>query len=163
MWLTVLASQPSVSIDTDTTQRICSPSLPALPTVFITSRMRSSSVSLDTSAPGLRLRYSFLNAASSVAAAALNSGLNVSPDSRAAESISTVRGRSSHSPSTTLDNNGNLPGRAVDVPLSWGTSRPAIHSNTSLDTVVLGHTTIITGGGSPAEASVASHVWKRLA
>ena len=30
MWVTVLASQPSVSIDTETTQRICSPSLPLL-------------------------------------------------------------------------------------------------------------------------------------
>ena len=38
MWVTVLASQPSVSIDTDTTQRICSPSWPVLPTVFMTSR-----------------------------------------------------------------------------------------------------------------------------
>ena len=44
MWVTVLVSQPSVSIDTETTQRICSPSRPARPTVFITSR--SSSLSL---------------------------------------------------------------------------------------------------------------------
>ena len=28
MWVTVLVSQPSVSIDTETTQRICSPSRP---------------------------------------------------------------------------------------------------------------------------------------
>ena len=54
MWVTVLASQPSVSIETETTQRTCSPSLPGLPTVFITSRSRSSSVSLSTSAPGKR-------------------------------------------------------------------------------------------------------------
>ncbi len=56
MWVTVLASQPSVSIATDTTQRMCSPSLPFLPIVFIASRSRSASVSLSTSAPGLRSR-----------------------------------------------------------------------------------------------------------
>ena len=38
MWVTVLVSQPSVSIDTETTQRICSPRRPGRPTVFITSR-----------------------------------------------------------------------------------------------------------------------------
>ncbi len=37
---------PSVSIETETTQRICSPSRPGLPTVFITSRRRSWSVIL---------------------------------------------------------------------------------------------------------------------
>ena len=36
--MTVLASHPSVSIDTDTTQRTCSPSRPLRPTVFMTSR-----------------------------------------------------------------------------------------------------------------------------
>ena len=30
MWVTVLASQPSVSIETDTTQRTCSPRRPLL-------------------------------------------------------------------------------------------------------------------------------------
>ena len=34
-WVTVLASQPSVSMETETTQRMGSPSLPSLPTVFI--------------------------------------------------------------------------------------------------------------------------------
>ena len=38
MWVTVLVSQPSVSMETETTQRICSPSRPGRPTVFITSR-----------------------------------------------------------------------------------------------------------------------------
>ena len=45
-WVTVLASHPSVSIDTLTTHLTCSPSLPGLPTVFMTSRSRSSSVRL---------------------------------------------------------------------------------------------------------------------
>ena len=43
-WVTVLASQPSVSIETVTTHLICSPRRPGLPTVFMTSRSRSSSV-----------------------------------------------------------------------------------------------------------------------
>ena len=52
MWVTVLASQPSVSIETETTQRICSPSWPGLPTVFMTSRSRSWSVIFS---PALRV------------------------------------------------------------------------------------------------------------
>ena len=43
-WVTVLASQPSVSIETETTQRMDSPSRPGLPTVFMTSRSSSWSV-----------------------------------------------------------------------------------------------------------------------
>ena len=53
MWVTVLASQPSVSIETLTTQRTCSPSGPRLPTVFITSRSSSLSSIFSTSAPGV--------------------------------------------------------------------------------------------------------------
>ena len=45
-WVTVLVSQPSVSMDTDTTQRMDSPSFPTLPTVFMTSRSSSASVIL---------------------------------------------------------------------------------------------------------------------
>ena len=44
--MTVLASQPSVSIETETTQRMEPPSWPGLPTVFMTSRSRSWSVML---------------------------------------------------------------------------------------------------------------------
>ena len=43
-WVTVLASQPSVSIETETTQRMEPPSCPGLPTVFMTSRSNSWSV-----------------------------------------------------------------------------------------------------------------------
>ena len=43
-WVTVLASQPSVSMETETTQRIEPPSWPGLPTVFMTSRSSSWSV-----------------------------------------------------------------------------------------------------------------------
>src|SRR5680860_1862970 len=46
-WVTVLASQPSVSMETDTTQRMDSPNWSCLPTVFMTSRSRvASSISL---------------------------------------------------------------------------------------------------------------------
>ena len=76
MWVTVLASQPSVSIETLTTQRTCSPSLPCLPTVFITSRSSSSSVIFSTSAPGLRWRYSCLNASISCGGGLLEVGLH---------------------------------------------------------------------------------------
>ena len=61
MWVTVLASQPSVSIATDTTQRMCSPSRPRLPTVFMTSRRMSSSVMSSALRPGKRATYSRLN------------------------------------------------------------------------------------------------------
>ena len=100
--MTVLASQPSVSIETLTTQRTCSPSLPLLPTVFITSRSSSSSVIFSTSAPGLRRRYSGLKAAISAAATCLKSAFIPSPDSSCAESMRIVRGRASGLPSTTL-------------------------------------------------------------
>ena len=40
----MLASHPSVSIETETTQRIEPPSCPCLPTVFMTSRSNSWSV-----------------------------------------------------------------------------------------------------------------------
>ena len=46
-WVTVLASQPSVSIETETTQRMDSPRRPSLPTVFMVSLSRSSSESFS--------------------------------------------------------------------------------------------------------------------
>ena len=39
--VTVFASQPSVSMETETTQRMEPPSWPYLPTVFMTSRSSS--------------------------------------------------------------------------------------------------------------------------
>ena len=41
MCVTVFASQPSVSMETETTQRMAPPSCPGLPTVFMTSRSSS--------------------------------------------------------------------------------------------------------------------------
>src|SRR3990172_5681067 len=116
--VTVLASQPSVSIDTDTTHFTCSPSLPGLPTVFITSRSRSSSVSASASRPGKRARYSALNSSTSRAAILLKSGLIASPDSSCSLSIKIVFGRAIQRPSSTLLNSGSLPGTSTVFPLS---------------------------------------------
>ena len=54
MWVTVFASHPSLSIETDTTQRIESPSVFGLPTVFSTSRRRSDSSIFPASFPSPR-------------------------------------------------------------------------------------------------------------
>ena len=51
MWVTVLVSQPSVSMETETTQRICSPRRPGRPTVFITSRSSALSLASPCAAP----------------------------------------------------------------------------------------------------------------
>ena len=110
MWVTVLASQPSVSMQTDTTQRICSPSLPGLPIVFITSRSRSSSVRSSVDRPGKRSRYSALNSSISAAAIFLNSGLIASPDSSCFESTRMVLGRSVHWSCSTLLNRWQVAG-----------------------------------------------------
>ncbi len=97
-WVTVLASQPSVSMETLTTHLTCSPSLPALPTVFITSRSRSSSVRSSASRPGKRSRYSALNSSISRAAIFLKSSLIASPDSSCWLSTRMVFGRCSQPP-----------------------------------------------------------------
>ena len=100
--MTVLASQPSVSIETETTQRTCSPRRSFLPMVFMTSRRRSSSVMSSTERPGKRRMYSRLNSSISAAAIFLNAGSIASPDSIWAESIRRVFGRSIQAPSSTL-------------------------------------------------------------
>ncbi len=157
MWVTVLASQPSVSIETVTTQRTCSPSLPFLPTVFITSRSRSSSVILSTSAPGLRWRYSALNASISAAAAFLKSSFSASPDSSWAESTRIVRGRASGLPSTTLLKQRELAGLVSDdLVVLDDLPRRRSSRRRACDTTVFGQTTMNTGGVSPCAASSVS-------
>src|SRR5450759_5197183 len=86
MWVTVVASQPSVSIETETTQRTCSPSRPGLPIVFMTSRRRSSSVISSADRPGERIAQSRLNSSISAAAIFLKAGSSASPDSAQLES-----------------------------------------------------------------------------
>ena len=110
MCVTVLASQPSVSIETETTHFTCSPSLPGLPTVFITSRRRSSSVSCSASRPGKRARYSSLNSSISRAAIFLKSSLIASPDSSCSLSIRMELGRARHCAVLFIAEDGQLAG-----------------------------------------------------
>src|SRR6266851_2689937 len=92
MWVTVLASQPSVSMDTLTTHRTGSPSLSFLPTVFITSRRISALSTSSADRPGNRRRYSAVNSSISAAATRLNSGDSASPDSSCRESTRILGG-----------------------------------------------------------------------
>jgi len=93
MWVTVLVSHPSVSIETETTQRTCSPSRPGLPTVFMTSRSRSSSVIFSAALWPERWANAVLNASISGRAKLRNSVDTASPESSSVESISKVNGR----------------------------------------------------------------------
>lgn len=93
-------------------------------------------------APGLRKRYSDLNAAISAAAACLESAFIPSPDSSCAGSIRMVRGRAMGAPSTTLLGSSRLPGFCAISSPSTSTSSPAIQSYTSLLTTVFGNTTM---------------------
>jgi hypothetical protein len=87
-------SHPSVSIDTETTQRICSPSRPTRPTVFITSRSKALSLVSPCAPAALsRAASSRLNCSISGPAASRNPLSSASPDSIWRESISSVRGR----------------------------------------------------------------------
>ena len=147
--MTVLASQPSVSMETLTTQRTGSPSLPGLPTVFMTSRRRSVSETSSRARPGNRIAYSLLKASISAPATFLNSADMPSPDSSWAESTRIVRGRCRIPPSSsTLVNSGSSPA-TVRPSRSW----PATQSNTHFDTAVLLHTTMKTGGVPSSSAS----------
>ena len=161
--MTVLASQPSVSIDTEITQRTCSPSLPGLPTVLSTSRSRSSSVSSSTARPGKRRCTSALSSSISREAMRLKSALIASPDSSCSLSMRIVAGRAVQRPSgVTLENSSSLPGTATLVPSSSSLSQPDTWSKTSLETLVLLHTTMNTGGVRPCTwASVSACHWAK--
>ena len=93
-WVTVLASQPSVSIETETTQRIGSPSWSGLPTVFMTSRSRSWSVSFAACC-GSPVRSTISRRKRSISSAAIarKFSSSASPDSSCSLSISSVFGR----------------------------------------------------------------------
>ena len=110
MWVTVLASHPSVNIETETTQRIFSPSFPGFPTVFKTSRSNSSWVIFSESLPGYLSRYSALNSSISCAAIFLNSALIASPDSSCSLSTRIVLDLAVQFSFWTLLNSGSLPG-----------------------------------------------------
>ena len=93
-WVTVLASQPSVSIETETTQRIGSPSWPCLPTVFMTSRSSSWSV-MFSPARASPVRSTISRRKRSISSAAMSRKLSssASPASSCSLSISSVFGR----------------------------------------------------------------------
>ena len=86
-------------VDTLTTQRMPSPSLPGLPTVFITSRNRSASVSLSaaTRSP-VRSMISRRKRSMVSTSMSRKAGSSASPDSSCSLSISSVRGRDSFRP-----------------------------------------------------------------
>ena len=99
MWVTVRASQPSVSIDTDTTQRVVPPSRSATPTVFITSRSRSWSDRLSAwRRSPVRAMISRRKRSISSVAAARKSLPSASPESSCSLSISRVCGLASGLP-----------------------------------------------------------------
>ena len=99
MCVTLFASQPSVSIDTETTHRTAAPSWSFFPTVFMTSRRRSWSVTLSAArASPVRSMISRRKRSISSAAMARNLGSSASPDSSSSESISSVLGRASGLP-----------------------------------------------------------------
>ena len=98
MWVTVLASQPSVSIETETTQRMCSPSRPGLPTVFITSRSSSASVSLSSGGAVARALHHLAAELLDFGLDALKSSSSASPDSSWSLSMSRVFSRASGRP-----------------------------------------------------------------
>ena len=93
-----------------------------MPTVFITSRSRSSSVMSSSARCGSRAMSWRLNSSISTAAIFLNAGSSASPDSSSFESMSSVLGRSSQrfcdasAPWTTLLNSGRLPGTMTVPP-----------------------------------------------
>ena len=93
-WVTVLASHPSVSMETETTQRMSLPRRPSFPTVFMTSRRTStSSISSACTCWPLRSTISRRNCSSSAAAAFRKLSSKGSPDSSCSLSIRSVRGR----------------------------------------------------------------------
>ncbi len=93
-WVTVLASQPSVSIETETTQRMEPPSWPGLPTVFMTSRSSSWSV-MFSPARASPVRSMISRRKRSISSAAMPRKLSssASPASSCSLSMSSVFGR----------------------------------------------------------------------
>ena len=110
-WVTVRASQPSLSIETDTTQRVRPPRRPSTPTVLTTSRSRSSSVSRSACRRSpVRATISRRKRSISSDAAVRNPRSSASPESSCSLSISSVRGRARGRPcSSKLRKSGRRP------------------------------------------------------
>ena len=148
MWVTVLASQPSVSIETDTTHGSCSPSCPACRPCS-SPRAEGPRRSGLGVAPGKALAVlglelldlarwrCFLNSAAQRLARLELRGVD---QDRVGPVESTGRPR-------TLLNRSRLPGTSTVAAVVPGRcSQPAIQSKTSLETLVLLQTTMKTGG-----------------
>ena len=130
-WVTVLASQPSVSIETETTQRMEPPSWPGLPTVFMTSRSNSWSV-MFSPARTSPVRSMISRRKRSISSAAMPRKLSssASPASSCSLSISSVLGRGSGLPvvSSKLRNSARRPFSSVVVPSSFLRWKPEMKS-----------------------------------
>ncbi len=120
--MTVLASQPSVSMETETTHRIASPSRPCLPTVFITSRSNSWSVMFSACwRSPVRSMISRRKRSISSAAMVRKLSSSASPDSISSLSINRVFGRASGLPcSSKFRNRARRPFSRVVDPSSFG-------------------------------------------
>ena len=155
MCVTVLASQPSVSMETETTQRTCSPSLPGLPTVFSTSRIRSSSVSSSASRPGKRCAVLGLELLDLGGGELLELGAHALAGLELlAVHEDRVRAGCSQRLSSTLLKSGERCRGRRPARRRGGRAGlvPAIQSKTSLLTLVLLQTTMNTGGVRPSAA-----------
>ena len=130
MCVTVRASQPSVSIETETTQRIDPPRVSGLPTVFITSRSRSWSdrCSACFRSP-VRATISRRKRSISSPAAARKFLSSASSESTCSLSMSSVWGRASAFPSSSkLRNSARRPLTSVAEPSSLSRKKPETKS-----------------------------------
>jgi hypothetical protein len=98
-WVTAFASQPSVSMEKETTQCTDSPRRPALPSVFMTSRRISlSEMSSPRSWPPERATFSHRKRSISSDTSVRKLSSRAPPDSSYSLSIRSVRGVGSESP-----------------------------------------------------------------
>ena len=126
-WVTVLASQPSESMETETTQRIDSPRRPGLPTVFITSRRSSLSVMASASSRlPERCNRSWRNRSISSPAASRKLASRLSSDSSCWLSMSRVWGRARGLPSSSKLRNSYMGSPYFSFAISSRTVRSSI-------------------------------------
>ena len=160
-WVTVRASQPSVSIETETTHRIDPPRAPGLPTVFMTSRSRSWSdrCSACRRSP-VRATISRRKRSISSAAASRKLLLRASPESSCSLSMSRVRGRARGLPcSSKLRKRARRPFTSDAEPSAFSRWNPEMKSWTSFEVDVLLHTTMKHGGTSMPAFAHSSNVF----
>ena len=122
----MLASQPSVSMETETTQRMSPPRVPGLPTVFMTSRSNSWSDRFSASrAFPVRSTISRLNRSISSAAIARKLLSNALPVSSCSLSIRSVLGCARGFPlASKFRNKGRRPISGVVEPSAVSRTKP---------------------------------------